>query len=432
DELVRPGEDTDLDRGQIYDLNTYAVAAAVRDAGGDPEVVPHVGDDYDRMKATMDGVAARCDLVLSSGSTSASDEDVLYQVVEDHGELHLHGVAVKPGRPTIVGLFGGTPYVGLPGNPVSALSIFRSFVASKVRDAAGRPEPPTATLAGTMAAPLRYSEGRTYLLPVAAVEDGGGDVLVYPVDKGSGAITSLTEADGVVEMAPETERLSVGQSVTVKLFDAADRPPSVLGIGESDPLIARVLDRLDGPRYLGHGTREGRRRLRDGVSDFAVLAGDFDANGEELARFRREWGLVVPPGNPDDVEGLADLPALSGRFVNLAQSSGLRGSLDDRLDAVADRSRADPAGTVDGYERPVNGYMTPAKRVESGDAAAGLGLRFTAESLDVDFVPVAEQPVQVVAAADRLPKPGTERLAEVLAEAVPELLADLPGYGPAE
>ncbi|WP_050048283.1 molybdopterin biosynthesis protein [Halanaeroarchaeum sulfurireducens] len=432
DELVRPGEPIDDERGQIYDLNTYATAAAVRAAGGRPEIFAHVEDDYDRMFDTLESAGERCDLVLSSGSTSASASDVLYRVIEDHGTLDLHGVAVKPGRPTIVGHIAETPYVGLPGNPVSALSIFRSFVASAIREAAGRPSESAPTLDGRMAAPKRYSEGRTYLLPVAVIEDADGDILVYPVDKGSGAITSLTEADGVVEMPPETEYLEAGGSVTVDLFSADTRPPTVLGIGESDPLFNRLLDRIDGPRYLPHGSREGRRRLRDGVPDFALLA-EADAaavSGETIGRFSREWGFIVSPGNPEGVAEPVDLLDVES-FCNLSEASGLRSAFDSTLETIAeerDTTRAELAGGIDGYGWAVSGIRSPARRVAEGEATAGLGLRYAATELDVDFVPIGTQTLSVVAADERVEKEGMRRLRTVLETDSGELAPSMAGY----
>jgi putative molybdopterin biosynthesis protein len=432
DELVRPGEPRNDERGQIYDLNTYALAAAVRSAGGEPEVVPLIEDDYDRMQKTLEEVGERCDLVLSSGSTSASDADVLYRVVEDHGRLDLHGVAVKPGRPTIVGEIAGAAYVGLPGNPVSALSIFRAFVVPAIRSAAGRPPETDPTIEGEMAASVRYSEGRTYLLPVAVIEDAAGEVLVYPVDKGSGAITSLTEADGVVEMAPETERLTEGRQVTVNLFSANTRPPTVLGIGESDPLVARLLDRVDGPRYLPHGSGEGRRRLRDGIADFAVVT-EADAaavEGDHIGTFAREWGIVVPSGNPDGIAGVGDLAHVD-RFVNVADGIGLRTAFDDALADFADETGRTIEEVIDriaGYERTVRGIRSPAQRVADEGADAGLGLRLAAETHDVDFVPVDTQSLVVLAATARRGKAGLEAFESVLESETRRLIEETSGY----
>ncbi|OYR95157.1 molybdenum cofactor biosynthesis protein MoeA, partial [Halorubrum sp. E3] len=330
DELVRPGDELDPDRGEIYDVNSTTIAAGVEEAGGEPVLYPHAGDDYDEMERLLRRAADECDLVLSSGSTSASAVDVIYRVIEARGELLLHGVAVKPGKPMLVGRLDRTEeaddsrgsesaYIGLPGYPVSALTIFRTFVAPAIREAAGQPEPATATVEGRMGVGERYGEGRLRLMPVGLLDlEAGGRPLGYQVDKGSGATTSLVEADGVVAVDPDTEYLDVGESVSVDLFSPDVRPPTLLGVGEDDPALNRLLDRLDNPRYLAVGSREGLRRLRDGVPDVAVTAGptERDVDAEAVGGWTREWGLVVPDGNPDDVTGIADLIDRDLRFRN--------------------------------------------------------------------------------------------------------------------
>jgi putative molybdopterin biosynthesis protein len=432
DELVRPGEDLDHDAGQIFDVNSYAIAAAVEEAGGDPVLYPHVGDDYDEMERVLREAADDCDLVLSSGSTSASAVDVIYRVVEERGDLLLHGVAVKPGKPMLVGELGGSAYVGLPGYPVSALTIFRTFVAPAVREAAGLPEPETATVEGRMAVRERYAEGRTRMLPVGLVETADGETLVYPVDKGSGATTSLVEADGVVAVDADTEYLAEGEAVTVRLFSPDVRPPSAFGVGEDDPALSRLLDRLDRPRYLAVGSREGLRRLRDGVPDFAVTAGPVEREIEavELGGWSREWGLVVPAGNPEEIEGVADLVDRDLRLVNRGTDSGLRTSLADAVADLADERgapRRDLTDAIDGWDLAARAHESPARKVAAGDADAGLGLRATADRLGLGFVPLGEQDVRVVANPERGEKPGVAAL-ESAFDDFDGVLADLAGF----
>jgi putative molybdopterin biosynthesis protein len=419
DELVRPGGDLDHDRGQIHDVNSYTIATAVREAGGEPEVYPHTGDDMEVMESTLVEAAAECDLVLSSGSTSASAVDVIYRVIEERGELLLHGVAVKPGKPMLIGRVEASAYVGLPGFPVSALTIFRTFVAPAIREAAGLPAPRTATVDGRMAVRERYSEGRTRFLPVGLLEDSQGETLAYPVDKGSGATTSLVEADGFIEVDADTEYLAEVESVSVTLFSPDVRPPTVLGTGEDDPVFSALLDGLDRPRYLGLGTREGLRRFRDGIPDFVVAAGPLaaDAPGEQVAAFEREWGLVVPDGNPMDITGLEDLVSGDARFVNRNRDSGLRDSFADEIERYAEAAGMpthEITDAIDGFEFTVRAHESPARRIAAGDADAGLGLGWTAASLGLDFVSLGWQPVRVHAADERREKSGVAALESVL------------------
>jgi len=436
DELVRPGGDVESEAGQIYDVNSHAIRASVEEAGGDPVVYPHVGDDPAAIEAVLTDAARECDLVLSSGSTSAGRGDVVYRIVADEGELLLHGVAVKPGKPMLVGRLGDAAYVGLPGYPVSAGMIFHVFVAPAIRNAAGRTEDRTATTTGRMARTERYREGRLRFLPVGLLEDGDGDLLVYPVDKGSGATTSLVDADGFVEMPAGTEQFDAGESVRVTLFSPDIEPPALLGAGEDDPLLSRLLDRLDRPRYLPLGSREGLRRLRDGVPDVAVTAGPTRRSVESvpLGGWSREWGLVVPAGNPEDVSGVADLLDRDLVLVNRERSSGLRASFEATLDDLAeDRgvTVGDVTGAIDGFELTARAHESPPRRVLAGKADAGIGLRATAAKLDLGFVPVGTQAVRVLAAPDRAEKPAVRELAERLPPA-DGLSAGLAGFQASE
>jgi len=447
DELVRPGDELDSSRGEIYDVNSTTIAAGVEEAGGEPVLYPHAGDDYDEMERLLRRAADECDLVLSSGSTSASAVDVIYRVIEERGDLLLHGVAVKPGKPMLIGRLdrggsgaadesgrtGESAYVGLPGYPVSALTIFRTFVAPAIREAAGQPEPATATVAGQMAVGERYGEGRMRLMPVGLLDLNDGDLpLVYPVDKGSGATTSLVEADGVVPVDPDTEYLDRGERVSVRLFSPDVRPPTLLGVGEDDPALNRLLDRLDSPRYLPVGSREGLRRLRDGVPDAAVVAGptDREVDAVDLGGWTREWGVVVPEGNPAGVTGVADLVDGDLRFVNRSTDSGLRRSLDDALDDLAadrEESRGDLVDRIDGYELTVRAFESPVRKVLAGDADAGLGLRETADRLGCGFVSLGEQAVAVRAAPGRVERAAVAELADAL-DGPTDLIEGLAGY----
>jgi putative molybdopterin biosynthesis protein len=312
------------------------------------------------------------------------------------------------------------------------MTIFRVFVAPAIRAAAGRSEPATATVEGRMAAQQRHDEGRLRLLSVGLIENGDGETLVYPVDKGSGATTSLAEADGVVAIDADTDYLDAGDPVTVKLFSPDVEPPALLGVGEADPALSELLDSLTAPRYLPLGSREGLRRLRNGVPDIAVVAGPTDEPDDAVAlgEWSREWGLVVPAGNPDDVTGVADLLDRDLRFVNRETTSGLRTSLSNRVADLADErgvDRHDLVDAIDGFERTVKGVESPARRVADGRFDVGLGLRETADRLDLDFVSVGTQSVTIYAAADRSEKSGVDQLRSAL-ETLPGRCDSLSGY----
>ena len=449
DELVPPGEPLDSERGEIYDVNTTTIAAGVEAAGGDPVVYPHAGDDFEAMERLLRQAADDCDLVVSSGSTSASAVDVIYRVIEERGELLLHGVAVKPGKPMVVGRIdqsgsdddetaagpsdtAQSAYIGIPGYPVSALTIFRVFVAPAIRAAAGQPEPATATVDGELIAQQRHDEGRLRLLSVALIEDADGSPLVYPVDKGSGATTSLVDADGVVAIDPDTDYLAAGESVTVQLFDPAVRPPSLLAVGEADPALAELLDQLDRPRSLPVGSREGLRRLRDGIPDLAVVAGPTDraVAPVDLGGGSGEWGLPIQKGTPGGFAGRPDLAKDDINFATRDRAAGRRASFDADLDGLAAPrgvDRRDLTAAINGYEATVSGVESPARRVADGRTAVGLGLRATADRHDLGFVSIGTQAVRLLGNPDREEKPAIDAVRNAL-ETLPTGCSSLAGY----
>lgn len=437
DELVEPGTDLDPAAGQIYDVNGVAISTAIAEAGGDPVRYSTVGDDPDAMAARIREAARECDLVCTSGSTSASAMDVVYHVLESAGERLVHGVAVKPGKPTLVGRIDGTPFVGLPGYPVSALTIFRTFVAPAVREAAGLAEARTTTVEATMAVTERFSEGRHRLLPVGLVDGGGGGSdgrpRAYPVDRGSGATTTLVDADGVVAVPAQTDYLADGEQVTVELFSAAVRPPRLLVVGEDDPLVGTLIDRIDRPRYLVRGSRGGLRSLRDGVADAAVVSGPVepDDDVDPIAAWTREWGLVVPDGNPDAVGGLQDLVDRDLSFVNRDSESGLAATLDAALAAMAtadDRDEGSLREAIRDYTLTTRAHESPARRVARGDADAGLGLSATADRLGLGFVSLGTEPVRVLAATDRRDTAPVREFRTLFENASEEVVDDLVGF----
>ncbi len=423
EELVQPGEDLDHGRGQIYDVNTETIATGVREAGGQPVRYTRVPDDREAMADALKQAAGECDVVLTAGSTSASGADMLYSVVEDVGDLLVHGVALKPGKPTMVGRVAGTPYVGLPGYPVSALSVFRLLVAPRLRRAAGYGTGRSVTTRGRLAVDERFDEGRRRALPVGLVEDGDGETVVYPVDKGSGATTTLAAADGVVDMPADTRRLRAGEEVAVELFSPDARAPPVLAVGESDPVAVELLDAVDGARYLTDGDRAGRRWLRDGVADVAVVTGEVDGTGPEdgevLATWTREWGVVTADGDPGN-EPLETLANGSQSVATVNRDLGLRAAVDD----AARDAGLDP-DAVAGIETA--GIESPARRVADGRADVGVALRVTAEALGLPFVTLGRQRVSLVGNDQRLSKAGVGRLQRET-ESVAAVLGNLPGY----
>ncbi len=429
EELVQPGESLRSEAGQIFDVNGYSIAAAVEVAGGAPVRYASGSDDLADVEAVLERAAENSELLLTSGSTSAGEVDVLPDLLEEHGEILVHGVALKPGRPLLVGRVYDTPYVGLPGYPVSALTVFRTLVATHLRSAAGLREPDGATVTAALATRVRYDGGRLRLVPVGVTGDGTGSLVAYTLSRGSGATTSLVEADGVVTMPAETNLLPAGEEVTVEQFDADDPLPSLLTVGEPDPVVSVLLDELDAPRHLALAPRDAIRWLSDGIPDVVVTALDAASSDvpDPLVTFEREWGLAVRSGDPNDITGVHDIRERDVRFVNLDADLAVRHAFDALLPT---NGESDPADDIDGYEHDLPGLESAARSVADGHVDCGLALRTTAETLGLGFVSLGRQRLGLVPNPERRRKSGYKRFAAVLDERLDDLLEATYGYEP--
>ena len=210
-ELVMENES--IEYGKIYDVNSYSIKNAAISNGAEGVSKGIVKDNYHELKTKIENSLKDSDIVVCSGGTSAGVGDVLRNVLEDIGEVILHGISVKPGKPTIIGKVGKKIVIGLPGNPVSALIIFYVFIIPNIRRIAGKPGESNAKVNVTLSKRIHSPKGRMHYSLVHIKED-----LAYPIIKDSGAITSLAHADGYIKIPKNVELLDEGEKVTVTLF----------------------------------------------------------------------------------------------------------------------------------------------------------------------------------------------------------------------
>ena len=206
--------------GQVRDINSYSVASLVQDAGGLPIHIGLVSDDYALQRhAAVDGLE-QCDVLVFSAGSSVSSRDMTVRVLDDLGEpgVLVHGIAHKPGKPTIVALVNGKPAFGLPGNPVSAMVVFGILVRPVIQALMGRNEAPvTRGIHARLAKDIRSATGREDHVQVKLVESDDG-LLADPVFGKSNLISTLVEADGVVVVPLDDSGLYAGDEVFVRLY----------------------------------------------------------------------------------------------------------------------------------------------------------------------------------------------------------------------
>ncbi len=396
DELIRPGEP--LEPGKIYDTNSYALSAGVIECGATPIMYGIIRDNEADMEEAIDTATDECDIILTSGSTSAGAGDIMYKIIEEKGTTLAHGINIKPGKPVVIGLIDGVPTIGLPGNPTSALTIFNEFVAPLIRRTIGASTASKTTTTAVLGTSIR-SQGRHQLLPVGLVRGK-----VYPADKGSGAITTLADADGFIEIRPEVEFMDAGTHVDVTLFGDVTRP-DVLFVGGSCPGID-VFEDLTGLniRAIGTGSSGGFSAISNGTADIAGVNMP-DASGEYnmpiiermglsdvilIKGYRREQGLIVRHDS-----GISKIEDIIGqRLINRNRGSGTRALLDIKLGELAGEkgiSLREMTRSITGYDSGAKTHRAVCDAVKNGRTDVGFGLRSAADEAGLKFIKVAEE-----------------------------------------
>ncbi|MCD6559454.1 molybdopterin molybdenumtransferase MoeA [Thermococci archaeon] len=208
-EVILPGEA--LDKGKIYDINGRAISDAIREIGGEAFFLGIARDDEESLREKIfEGL--KCDMVILSGGASAGVRDLTSSIIEEHGEVYVHGIAIQPGKPTIIGQIDGKPVFGLPGYPTSCLTNFTLLIAPLLRRLLGLKEEPN-KVKKKLAHKIFSVKGRRQFLPVRVEGEKA-----IPILKGSGAVTSFVDADGFIEIPETVEILEEGEEVEVFTF----------------------------------------------------------------------------------------------------------------------------------------------------------------------------------------------------------------------
>jgi putative molybdopterin biosynthesis protein len=413
---------TDPAPGVILDTNSLMLAAQAEAAGCDAwrsEILP---DDPDTIGAAVRDAARRADLVIIGAGSSAGRDDYTAGIVERLGVLAVHGVAVRPGHPVVLGAVDATPVLGAPGYPVSAALTFDIFAApllSALEGAAPREAPrATARLARKLASTMGMDDWVRVRLGRV-----GGALVATPLPRGAGVLTSLVRADGLLVVPAGLEGHHAGEDVEVVLLrGVGEIDRTILAVGSHDlvlDLAASEIRAADPRATLASsnvGSLGGLVALRDGLCHIAGChlldpeSGEYtlpyvdrvlgDADIAIVRLVHREQGLIVAPGNPLGLTGIDDLDRPGLRYVNRQRGAGTRVLLDHEL-----RLRGIAPESVPGYAREEHTHLAVAAAVAAGRADAGLGVLAAARAFRLDFVPVTREPYDLVLAAETLEDP---------------------------
>lgn len=420
DEIVPVG--SPVRRGEILDTNSLMLVAQAREVGCEAWATKIQPDDVEQLKTAVRDAAASADVVIVIAGSSAGRDDYTARVVGELGVLAVHGVAVRPGHPVVLGAVDDTPVVGVPGYPVSAALTFDIFVAPLLAALEGAAPPHRPELEAKLARKLPSVVGMDDWVRVR-LGSVGGQVVASPLPRGAGVLTSLVRADGLLLVPAGVEGHHAGEKVSVQLLRRLpDIQRTIVAIGSHDLVIdlaATMLRAADPTLTLASsnvGSLGGLVALREGLCHFAGSHLLHPATGEytlpyldelmgdrELAVVRlvhRDQGLLVPPGNPRRITALADLADGGLSYVNRQRGAGTRMLLDQELR----RLDIDPAA-VNGYAREEPTHLAVAAAIAAHRADCGLGILAAARAFGLDFVPVAEEPFDLVVAAESLTDP---------------------------
>ncbi len=397
--------------GAVIEYNSIVLGAQIRAAGGEFTRWDALPDDVDAIRAALVEAATDHDLVLILSGSSAGSRDFTAHAVLQTGSLLVHGVAVRPGHPVIMGIVQNVPVIGVPGYPVSAALTGEIFIRPLIYRWLGQTPPVPDTIRGTLTRKIVSPTGDDDFVRVT-VGKVGERTLVTPLKRGAGVITSLVRADGLLHIPRFSEGIDIGREVEVLLYRSAEAiAQTVVAVGSHDPMLD-LLGQYLATRFPGYRLASANVGSLGGL--VAQKRGEAHLSGTHLLDpvtgtynvpyiqrtlgnlpvkvvtfTHREQGLIVAPGNPLGIESLGDLPRL--RYVNRQRGAGTRVLLDFELE----QRGIDPA-KVNGYDREEYTHLAVAAAVASGSADGGLGIRSAALALNLDFIPVTHERYDLV------------------------------------
>ncbi len=409
-ELVMPG--TLPEPGQIIEYNSLVLAAQLKIWGAAPTRLPIVKDDPDEIRSAVSKAAPKFDLILLNAGSSAGSEDHSAAVVESLGELLVHGVAIRPGHPVILGMIDHeVPIIGVPGYPASAALTGEIFVQPLIRRWLGLTESDERQIEAVLTRKVQSSLGDDEYLRVS-VGNVGGRIVAAPLSRGAGVITSLVRADGIVQIPAGTQGYAAGTHVNVRLYRTPEEiERTILAIGSHDLTLDLIAQRLaaGGTRLSSAsvGSLAGLVALGRGEAHLAgshlldPQTGEYnlsyirkhlpDTEVLVVGLVRRWQGLILSSGNPKRIQNLQDLTREDVMYINRQRGAGTRVLLDYQLSQL----KLDPS-VIRGYGREEFTHLAVAAAIAAGRADCGMGIQAAAVALELDFLPLYSERYDLV------------------------------------
>ena len=444
-ELTQPG--SPLKPGNIIEFNSRVLAGYLREWGIQTDRSPIVSDSKKSLREAIADGAAKYDFVIINAGASAGSKDYTAQVLAELGEVVLHGVNIKPGKPVILAIVNGKPVIGLPGYTVSAVITLHLFVKDLVDALLGTVSKPSRFIEASLSRPLASRLGVEEFIRVK-LGKVGKTLMASPASRGAGAVMSLVQADGFLTVPSNSEGIGAGEKVNIELLRAEHEIENTLVfIGSHDNILdvlANMLHRLRPVCRLSSahvGSMGGIMAIKRGEAHLAGTHLLDEKTGEYNISFikkylaavplqlinlaYRDQGLLVPKGNPKGITGFEDLTRQDVRFINRQRGAGTRLLTDmhlKQLDIDPDR--------VIGYDKEEYTHMNVASAIASNNADSGLAIRAAAVALDLDFIPVAQERYDIILPMEHLDDPKVRAFLQTIREndAFRQTVESLSGY----
>ncbi len=447
-ELIEPGDPAEP--GQIIEFNSRVTGAFVEEWGGTPRRLPRVVDDLKTITRALAKAVKRHDIVVIIAGSSAGEHDFTLRALESLGEVLVHGIDVMPGKPAILAVIDGTPIIGLPGYPVSAVVICQQVLRKLIAHSLGRlaEEPHKITAVLPRKVPSRLGLEEFVRVNLGQV---GDKIVANPIGRGAGVITTMVKADGVLRIPSLDEGLNAGAQVQIELLRPAEEIANTILFTGSNDLTIGVLDDQLRAQHPGLkisasniGSLGGLVALRRGEAHIIGTHLLDPATGvynlPDLKKQRlltksvvmnlviREQGLIVPQGNPRKIKNLRDLTRKDITFINRQPGAGTRVLLDYKLGKL----RIKPE-RINGYEREETTHMAVAVAIASGLVDTGLGVKSAARALGLDFVPIEREEYDLVFHTDFFnSEKGRQLVAVIRSDSFKHAVEQLDGYDTAK
>lgn len=420
--------------GEIREFNSIIFSALLEGWGAHSKTYPIVVDSLDLIQSAIQTALEECDVVIINAGSSAGRDDWTKTAIENLGEAVIHGIAIKPGKPTILGLVGGKPVIGVPGYPVSGIivmnEIVRKVIALLQNNQIKQPPVISAHMGKKVVSSLKYQE--FLRVNLCYIND---KYVAAPLSRGAGIVTSFVKADAIVEIPQNTEGFETGDIVEAKLLRSEeDIRKTICIMGSHDPLIDELINftRLKNSNTYISSTHVGsmgavmalRRSeahmgavhlldVNDGSYNVSYVNRYFNKGDVQLVEcVSRTQGFIVQPGNPLGIKSLQDIIQKELSYINRQKGSGTR----ILLDYLLEKENILP-DSIYGYTREEFTHTAVAAQIAFGDGDVGLGVYSAAKIYGLDFVPVAQEEYDLLIKSSSMDLPDVRLLLDTLASA---------------